>query len=140
MSSSSRRVLALALVVPLIGIAGCVSGYTPDSPTAPSGCPTNVVPALAIEVRDSVTQAAIASGVHISGMVVGQRGTYALTTPVDQDSLTINFGTISGTYSFALHRSGYQDVSRTGVVVQPADSLDCHPNTVSLAIRMQPTS
>lgn len=137
MTSVTKRALLLGALVPL---AACVQGYSPDTPTAPSGCSTNVVPALAIAVRDSVTQKAIASGVFITGTVVGHQGTYAVNSPIDQDSLTIYFGTISGTYSFAMQKAGYRPVSKTGVVVQPADSLDCHPNTVSLTVLMQPGS
>lgn len=127
----------LALVAPLVSVASCVQGYSADTPTAPSGCSSDVVPALAIAVRDSVTQKPIASGVYITGMVAGKQGTYGVSMPVAQDSLTIYFGTISGTYNFTMQKAGYQSVTRTGIVVSPADSLDCHPNTVPVTVLMQ---
>lgn len=131
-----RSLLLLGAVVPM---AACVSGYS-DTPTSPSGCTADVVPALALAVRDSATQKGIALGVLVTGIVNGKHGTYMLGQPIDADSLTIFLGTISGTYNVTLQKSGYQTTSKTGIVVPPADSLDCHPRTISLDVLMQPTS
>lgn len=139
--TSPKRALALAAVLPLASLAACVQGYSATTgPSNPSGCSSTVVPALALVVRDSVTQKGIASGTLVSGMVSGKQGTYVLSQPLATDSLTIELGTISGTYNVALHRAGYSDVAKNGIVVPSADSLDCHPQTVTVNIAMQPTS
>jgi len=129
-----RRVLLVAAVVPMFA---CIQGAS--NATGPSACTANIVPALALAVRDSVTQKPIASGVFVSGLVSGKQGTYVLGQPLASDTLTIWLGTISGTYNVQLQKGGYQTVAKTGIVVPSADSLDCHPQTVSLDINLQPT-
>lgn len=131
-----RRVLLLGAVVP---VAACVSGYS-GTPTSPSACTTDIVPALALAVRDAVTQKSIASGVFVTGLVSGKQGTYTLGQPLASDTLNIWIGTISGTYSVQLQKGGYQTAAKTGIVVPSADSLDCHPKTVTVDVNLQPTS
>ena len=134
--TSPVRALLAGIVLPM---AACVSGYS-GTPTSPSACSADVVPALALDVRDSVTQKASASGVFVTGMVSGKQGTYVLGQPLDSDSLTIWIGTISGTYNVQLHKGGYQTETKSGIVVPPADSLDCHPRTITVDVNLQPTS
>ena len=139
-TSPVKRALLFALVAPLAGLAACVQGYSTTAPSTPSGCTTEIVPALALAVRDSVTHQATASGILVGGSVSGKQGNYAITAPLASDTLTLWIGTISGTYNVSLHKAGYRDVTKSGIVVPSADSLDCHPQTVSLDVLLQPTS
>ena len=135
MTSPGRALLA-GIIMPM---AACVSGYS-GAPTSPSQCTPDIVPALALAVRDAATQKPIAAGVFVTGLVSGKKGTYTLGQPLGSDSLTIWIGTTSGTYSVQLQKGGYQTVAKSGIVVAAADSLDCHPKTVTVDIDLQPTT
>lgn len=129
-----RRVLLAGAVVPMFA---CIEGAS--NTTAPSACTPDIVPALALAVRDAATQKPIASGVFVTGLVSGKQGTYTLGQPLGSDTLDIWIGTISGTYNVQLQKGGYQTAAKTGIVVPSADSLDCHPATVTVDVNMQPT-
>lgn len=94
-------------------------------------CTAEAYAAIALEVRDSVTNAHVGGG----SLIVASDGSYA-----DTASTSINraiYGLAyerAGTYTVSVQKPGYQPWSRAGVQVTRGE---CHVNTVSLVARLQ---
>jgi hypothetical protein len=99
---------AIALIA---GIAGISCSRQHDLGIVDPGC-TVTPTAVVIDVRDSVSQQAIA---------VGANGTIQLGATADTllhlDSLTLFGGTALGTYGVTVQHAGYRIWTRTGVKV-----------------------
>lgn len=102
-----------------------------DAFTPQPVCTLEARAGIALEVRDSVTNAHVGGG----SLIVASEGSYA-----DTVNTTVNraiYGLAierAGTYTVSVEKSGYQPWSRAGVQVTRGE---CHVNTVNLTARLQ---
>ncbi|HEY0930722.1 MAG TPA: hypothetical protein VGE27_12450 [Gemmatimonas sp.] len=129
MIAVERRVVSvLAVVLPFVG--GC--GLLPESPV----CLAIISPAITLDIRDSVTNAALSNAVAIA-----RDGAYTDTAQISQmprpDTVyDVALGR-SGAYAVVVSHTGYRQWQRDAVRVRRGD---CGPETVRLDVRMQPST
>lgn len=98
----------------------------------PGACTLEARAGINVEVRDSVTGAAAATG----AIAVARDGGFADTLR-SLDGVTVSGAwERPGTYTVGISKTGYQAWSATGVRVIDAG---CHVQSVSLRARLQPT-
>jgi len=97
-------------------------------------CTAIALPGIAVEVRDSVTDAHVGAGARI----VARSGSFADTLRVPADLAHEGpyglAGERPGVYTVTVEREGYRPWSRGGVRVEAGE---CHVRTVSLVARLQ---
>jgi len=120
-------------------LTACSASNAVDA-TDPPACTASLVPAIVLSVRDAQTQAPAATGVVVDVQHTNSSGVTLQEQAGRSDSLHIWIGASSGTFNLILKKAGYSDLLKNGIVVPAADSLDCHPKTVSLDVLLQPGS
>ena len=121
----SRRALLIGLGTITGTVAACGQLIGPT-------CSAEAKPAIVVEVRDSLTNAAAGNGARViarDGAFADTAGTFA---PLEGPVLLALER--EGTYTVTVEREGYRLWTRTGVRVT-AD--ECHVRTVSLTARLQ---
>lgn len=128
------RARPLLLAASVLVVAAC-DGEDDLLPACPPTLGLAAVPALVVEVSDSVTGAARAH--QATGTAITGSTTVSLVGP-PQDAVDIptlyGFGP-PGTYTVLVTRAGYAPWAVSGVRVEDAG---CAPRTVTLRARLQP--
>jgi hypothetical protein len=114
-------------------LVGCGQPFDPFGPGS-HVCTAIAIPGVAVDVRDSVTNAHVGRGARI----VATSGRFADTLRVPADSdYEGAYGLATerpGVYTVTVEREGYRPWSRTGIRV---DADECHVRTVSVVARLQ---
>jgi hypothetical protein len=116
----------------LLGVVAC-SGST--SPV----CTANIVPGLAVYVKDSITNESVASGASL----VAREGSYKDSVAVPAASPDLDASPLyaaserPGTYAVTVTKTGYAAWTKSDVRVT---KNICHVNTVTLIALLQPSS
>lgn len=116
-----RFVRTGAVVAAIAGTAGC--GIF----TGPVACTDILVPGIAVDVRDSQSNAQITDGLR----VIARDGAFADTA--ENGHLAVAFER-AGTYTVTVEKDGYQTWLRSGVRVSRDE---CHVRTVALTAQLQ---
>ena len=118
MPSMFARTCALVLGTTLIAACDLLG---------PRVCNTIALPAISLDVRDSVTDATITEGFR----AIARDGTFADTALFPPPQLAHER---AGTYTVTVEKEGYQTWSRTGIRVRDGE---CHVRTVDLVARLK---
>ncbi len=119
------RRLALFLLVSTLATSACN--------LVPGACTLQGLPAVSVDVRDSVTNALAGRGAAI----IARDGVFADTAeyPFAYDGPYSLARERAGTYTVTVEQQGYRLWSRPGVRVTRDE---CHVRTVSITARLQP--
>lgn len=124
--------LTPAFAASLLFAATACSALTSSEPVV---CTDEYRYGLQVFVRDSVTNAAAASGAQL--ITVDQKGKRDTSGMAMGDLVLLGAGEHAGTFTVTVRKAGYHDWVRSHVVVT-ADR--CHVNTTSLTALLQPSS
>ncbi|MDB4906217.1 MAG: hypothetical protein JWO05_1001 [Gemmatimonadetes bacterium] len=127
--------LILLLATCLMGASCSGSPFTGSDKKV---CTAIFIRGIHVTITDSVSGAAIPAQSILTYLSLGM--------VVRKDTVTSNFNPVMvaldypATYDVIVERPGYRAWEARGVSIESADDIKCHPKTVFLNAKLQPTS